>query len=86
MNNALKDLLFFMLNKNYIGGKHTPEEKAVKSKTRWLNKKEIKKFEEEYKQMINAGFFMKTKKRTGKGTDWHISLNPRKLKDLREVL
>lgn len=86
MENALRALLLFMLSKRYIGGKHTPEKKAIKLKTKWLSSEEVKEFNREYKQMINDGFFMKTKKKTGKGTSWHLSLNPRRIKELKDIL
>ncbi|MFH1637671.1 MAG: hypothetical protein ABIB71_04585 [Candidatus Woesearchaeota archaeon] len=35
---------------------------------------------------INNQLILKTKKRTGKGSDWHISLNPRNLKEVYEMI
>jgi hypothetical protein len=86
MNGALKAMIMFMLNKRYIGGKHFPEDKLVNSRTKWLQKEELKEFEKEYKELINTQFILKTKKRTGKGYDWHVSLNPRKLKEMYELI
>lgn len=82
MNNALKAVLLFLINKRYIGGKHTSEDKLIKSKTRWVDAKERKGFDKEYKNLVNVGFILRLRKRTGKGSDWHISLNPRRLKEL----
>ena len=76
----------YLLNKKYIGGKHTPEDKLIKSKTKWINPKDLIGFDKEYKKMINEGFILRTKKKTGKGSDWHICLNPRKLKELYEII
>ena len=84
MNIALKALLTTMLSKRYIGGKHTPEEKIIKSKMKWLESRERKEFAKEYKQTINQGIILRSKKMTGKGSGWHICLNPRKLKELHE--
>jgi len=75
-----------MLSKRIIGGSHTPENKLITSKTKWLNKKEIKEFEKEYKQIINNKIIIRLKKRTKKSSDWHISLNSKKLKELSELL
>ena len=75
-----------MLSKRIIGGSHTPEGKLIASKTKWLNKKEIKQFEKEYKQIINNKIIIRLKKRTKKSSDWHISLNSKKLKELSELL
>lgn len=84
MNGALKAVITFMLSKKYIGGKHTPEDKLITSKTKWLQKEDYRDFEKEYRELINNQSILRTKKRTGKGYDWHISLNPRRLKELNE--
>jgi len=86
MNKVLMAILVFLLNKRYIGSRHTPEKALIKSKTKWIDTKTKKDFNKEYKNMINEGFILRMKKRTGKGSDWHICLNPRKLKELIEVL
>ncbi len=86
MNKVLEAVLAYLINRRYIGGKHIPEKELIKSKTKWVDKKEKKDFEKEYKKMVNEGFILRIKKRTGKGSDWHICLNPRKLKELNEML
>jgi hypothetical protein len=86
MNSALKAIITLMLNKKIIGGKHTPEEKLFRSKTKWLQKEEYHEFEKEYHDMLNNQMILRIKKRTGKGSDWHISLAPRKLKELYEMI
>lgn len=86
MNGALKDLIIFMLNRRYIGGKHTLEERLINSKTKWLRKEDYRYFEKEYRELINNQSILRVKKRTGKGSDWHISLNPRRLKELNEMI
>jgi len=86
MNNSLKAILIYLLNKKYIGGRHTPENRLIKSKTKWIDKEEEGRFDKEYKKMINQGIILRQKKKTGKGSDWHISLNPRKLKEVYEML
>lgn len=75
MNKALKAIIICMLNKRYIGGKHTPEDNLIKSKIKWLNKGDIKIFYKEYKEMLNNQLLLRIKKRTKKNYDWHISLN-----------
>ncbi|MBW2965717.1 hypothetical protein KY342_01285 [Candidatus Woesearchaeota archaeon] len=74
-----------MLNKKKIGGSHIPEDKTLK-RIRWIEDKERKAFEKEYKDLINNGYIFRQKKKTGKGSDWHISLNPKRLKDLYDLL
>jgi len=86
MNIALKSLLIKLFNKKYIGGRHTQEHKLIIIKTKWLTKYEKRNFEKEYKLMVNQEFILKIKKKTHKGIDWHISLNPKKLKELRGIL
>jgi len=86
MNRAIKALLMTMLNQRIIGGKHTPENKIIKSKTKWLDKKEKKEFQKEYKELIKQGVMIRVKKRTGKGSDWHISLNSKKVNEVMRWL
>lgn len=86
MNVALKAILRTLLSKRIIGGKHTPEDKFLKSKTKWLDGSEKKEFEKEYKEIVNERIIIREKKRTKKSSDWHISLNPRKLKELYEKI
>ena len=86
MNNALKALLYFLLNKHIIGAKHFPEKKLIRSKTKYLKPPEQKEFEKEYKELLKQEFIQRFKKRTGKGSEWHISLNPRTLKEVYKHL
>lgn len=86
MNEALKAILQTMLSKRCIGGKHTPEEKLIRSKTKWLEADKAREFEKEYKQIVNEGIILRSKKMTGKGSDWHVSLNPRTLRELYDKL
>ena len=86
MNKTLATLLDFLLAKKYIGGRHIPEGKLIKLVTRNINNHEKREFEREYKRIMNDCIIMRMKKKTGKGDDWHISLNPRELKELMEML
>lgn len=86
MNSALKAIITLMLNKKKIGGNHTHEGKLIRSKTKWLQKEECNEFDKEYRNITNSQLILRIKKRTGKGSDWHISLNPRKLKELYEMI
>ncbi len=86
MNKALKELLVHLLNRNYVGGKHTPEDKVLKFKARNMNREETREFYREYRLLLNQELLLKIKKRTGKGSDWHISLNPRKLCEVHELM
>lgn len=84
MNKALRAVLLFLISKRYIGGKHFPEDKLIKSRTKWLSKQDVKDFKKEYKNIKK--FLIRLKKRTGKGSSWHISLNPKFLTDIKELL
>jgi hypothetical protein len=86
MEKATESILLFMLNKHYIGGKHFPEHKLLISRIKWLSKEERKIFEKEYDFMINKEYIIRLKKRTSKSTEWHISINPEKLKDVFEMM
>jgi len=86
MNKAIKALLTTLLSQRKIGGNHAPEKHLLVSKTRWLSKPEKKGFEKEYKELINNQTILRTKKRTGKGFDWHISLNPKSVKETYEQI
>lgn len=86
MNKAIEALLSSLLNKRKIGGSHTSENKAVMSKTKWLSDGERKEFETQYRNLLNRGMLLRMKKRTGRGDDWHISLNPRKLREIYYML
>jgi len=86
MEKSTEAILLFLLNKHYIGAKHFPERKLIISRTKWLNNDEKKLFNREYSAMLNARYFIKLKKKTGEGTDGHISLNPEKLKEIFDMV
>ena len=39
MNETLKDILVKLRNRKVIGNKHTPEDKLLKKKIKWLKKR-----------------------------------------------
>lgn len=86
MHDALKIILTHLINKKYIGGRHAFEGRLINLKTRHVDHADSREFDKEYRILINGGFIFRLKKRTGKGSDWHISLNPRKLKELKEKM
>jgi hypothetical protein len=86
MNEATKEMLWHLHAKKIIGRKHVPENKILKYTIKWLSKKEKKEFEKGYRQLLSEKILLRTKKRTGKGTDWHISLNPKKMQEIEEIL
>jgi hypothetical protein len=86
MNKAIIALLTTLLNQRKIGGNHIPEKLIISSKTRWLNKDERRDFQREYKELINNQTILRAKKRTGKGFDWHISLNPKSVEEALRII
>ncbi|MFH0874427.1 MAG: hypothetical protein V1859_00685 [archaeon] len=86
MNNHLRSIILTMLNKHIIGGKHIPENIIIKSKTKWMNSSERNIFQKEFDDLIKQEFFIRLKKRSGKGSDWHISLNPGRLNELKLIM
>lgn len=85
MDENLKHFLRFLFRRRYIGGKHTPENKFIKRVSRNMRPEDSRAFDKDYKQLINGGFVIRLKKRTGKGSDWHVSLNPEKIDELSEM-
>ena len=86
MHPALKDLLITMINRRFIGGKHFPEDKLLHNKIKWIENDDRHQFEVEYNQLVNQGIIIRQKKRTGKGSSWHIWLNPSIVYDLKRQL
>ncbi len=86
MNKAIESMLKFLLGSKYFGGKHFPESKLITSRTKWLNKKEKREFDKAYKRLVNDLIILREKKRTGKGSDWHVSLNSRKVEEINKLV
>ena len=81
INNGTKTIIRRLLTRRYIGGKHT-EENHIFQWMSHLPSKEGSGVLDEWKMLINEGFILRSKK-TG---EYHISLNPRKLKELYELI
>jgi len=86
INSTLKVILATLLKSKTIGGKHTPEHKLITFKTKYLTKQEKRDFEKEYSFFVKNFLIIRVKKRTKKSYDWHISLNPRKIKEIKRLL
>jgi len=70
-----------LYNKRRIGGKHTEEKNCFRA-LNGLDKQKKKEIIEEWTFCINSGMIIREMK-TG---EWHVSLNPRKLKEINEIL
>ncbi|MBS3147423.1 hypothetical protein J4219_00900 [Candidatus Woesearchaeota archaeon] len=86
MKEAFKaTILEFLLKKNCIGGAHTPLDR-VKSCIELHSKQDKKEFEQALDELVKENWVISASKRTGKGTDTHLSLNPRTLNQISEYL
>ena len=77
-----------LIRANIWGGKHTPLdfiEKGLPEHLR-LTHKGRKVIEKAFKEMLNDEWITLTLKKTGKGSDTHISLNPRRVAEIRKFL
>ncbi len=70
------------------GGKHTPLDfvrKGIPEHYRNTHKGQ-KALANTLKKLVNNGWIMVLLKKTGKGTDEHVSLNPRKVSEIKQFL
>jgi hypothetical protein len=86
MNDALKNILRYLLAHNIICGKHIPEQMILKKYIAPLRPFEQREFFTEYKSLINQNYVFRQKKRTGKGYEEHISLNARFIEEISSWL
>lgn len=85
MHGALRNIIKFLVSKKYIGGRHVPEQWVVLSRTRSLHPQERKQCLKEYLAFREA-YCIVLMKKTGKGSDWHISLNSHRMKEIHALL
>ncbi|HLD05093.1 MAG TPA: hypothetical protein VJG90_05230 [Candidatus Nanoarchaeia archaeon] len=86
---SLKKLILQKLVRaNVWGGKHTPVDFIIKGMPEhYRNTHPGKKtIEKTIKELVNHGRVIVTLKRTGKSSDQHLSLNPRKTNDIKQFL
>lgn len=83
-----KLILQKLVRGNVWGGKHTPLDFVVKGiPEHYRNTHQgKKKIEKTLKELINEGLVSMLAKRTGSGSDIHISLNPRKVSEIKQFL
>ncbi len=78
-------ILEFLVKKSYIGGAHTPLDR-VRSCIEIHSKQDKKEFEDALDELSRTGWVVLLNKRTGKGSDLHISINPRAMKEIAGFL
>lgn len=83
-----KIILQKLIRANIWGGKHTPIDfiiKGIPENYRNTHKGQ-KTFEKALKKLTNNEWIIIVKKKTGKGSDDHISLNPRMVSEIKDFV
>ena len=77
-----------LVRANAWGGKHTPIDFVIKGMPEHYRNthKGQKTIEKALKELTNNEWLVSLPKRTGKGTGEHISLNPRKVSEIKQFL
>ncbi|MBI2668593.1 hypothetical protein HYX14_01995 [Candidatus Woesearchaeota archaeon] len=77
-----------LIRANIWGGKHTPLDfmiKGVPEHYRYTHQGK-KAVEKALKELMNEGWIIILSKKTGRGSDDHVSLNPRKVSEIKQFL
>jgi len=76
-----------LIRSNILGGKHTPLDFIFKGLPgNYRNNQGKKTIEKALKELTNLEFIIILPKKTGKGVDDHVSLNPRKVTEIKQFL
>lgn len=77
-----------LVNANVWGGKHTPLDFVIKSLPEHFRNthKGQKSIEKSLKEMVKGELLIILNKKTGKGSSKHISLNPRKVGEIKQYI
>ena len=77
-----------LIRSNAWGGKHTPVSFIIKGIPEHFRNthKGKRSIEKTLNELVNYGWIIITSKKTGKGSDDHISLNPRKVSEIKKFL
>jgi len=78
-------ILEFLLKKDCIGGVHTPLGR-VRACIELHSKQDKKDFEEALDELVKDGWIIAAHKRTARGSDVHLSINPREIDEISEFL
>lgn len=83
-----KLILQKLIRSNTRGGKHTPLDFIMKGlPEHYRNQHKGKKaIEKALKELTNEAWITRVTKKTGKGSDEHIALNPRKAREIQQFL
>ena len=86
---SLKKLILQkLIRANVWGGKHTPLNFIIKGIPEHYRNTHpgMKVVEKAMKDLVNYGWVIVSLKRTGKSSDQHLSLNPRKTNEIKQFL
>ncbi len=77
-----------LTKKSKFGGAHTPLGNVIRLlPDEFLHdKKGRRMIDDAIKELVNAGWLIVQRKRTGKGADLHVSINPRAIKEISAFL
>ena len=77
-----------LVKKEKFGGAHTPLDNAIRNLPDDFlhDKKGRRAIDDAIKELANAGWIIVQRKRTGKGSDLHVSINPRAIKEISAFL
>ncbi|MFH1072354.1 MAG: hypothetical protein V1743_02910 [Nanoarchaeota archaeon] len=83
-----KTILSKLIRANVWGGKHTPLDFVLKGIPEHYRNthKGMKAIENALKSLKNDEWIFILAKRTGKGSENHVSLNPRKIREIKQFL
>ncbi len=83
-----KLILQKLIRADIWGGKHTPLNFIIKGMPEHYRNTHsgMKIIEKSMKELVNHGWVIVTLKRTGKSSDQHLSLNPRKTSEIKQFL
>lgn len=85
---AKKFILRELIKRRKIGNSHIPLDSVTHHLSdEFLKQKRVQKIiKSTLKELVNNGMVIVLKKKTGKGSDLHISVNPRKIKEVAGLL
>ena len=83
-----KHIIQKLIRGNVWGGKHTPLDLVIKGiPEHYRNTHQgMRTVKKALKELLNDGFVIVLIKRTGKGADNHVSLNPRKVAEIKQFI
>ena len=81
-------ILISLMKREKYGGAHTPLANVENNLPDFFlhNKKGRKAIDSAVKELGNLGWVLIVQKRTGKGSDLHVSINPRKVREISEYV